>query len=552
MSNTCDVITLFDMGLACQINQEPTTNSSFDGSISILVTGGTAPYNFYWNGGQRSQMISNLTYGNYGITVVDFYGDFTASTVCSLIAPSPSPTPTPTPTPISIPNNLCLIITSISQFFSPIEFTRTSNTNGKPSWISGSNQIIWNISSSRWEITNWTLTSGLPASSNQSMIPTSGWNILGGTGGPFTLTMSQGTCPVETPLTVVINKQNTTCLGNQNCNGSISIVAGGGSQPYQYSINNGVTFQSSNVFNGVCSGNYTVVTKDSNNNTVTNSVVIAASSNPTTYLLTLASIGTQNPNPQTRVSNWQITSNPPIPLGTSVTFNLAVSTTKYYNSPGGGIITDNIVVNKNSILQTPTSSNQSSQFYPRPQCSPYTTQLVNESEVYTLTMTSGDVINGSFTSILNITDPQIGNNGCITNLEQSILATINNSSINGCTCCESSVSTLPVGISQHEIQSGTNEVVEPPAYRQILLSNPPGESSTANACLITSGLPKYIAQSANISNGLIIYNNTLLTNKTYTSDPYGGNYAMLFDIANNLRYAVTFDSSGNVNTVTNC
>jgi hypothetical protein len=90
------------------------------------------------------------------------------------------------------------------------------------------------------------------------------------------------------------------------------------------------------------------------------------------------------------------------------------------------------------------------------------------------------------------------------------------------------------------------------AYRSILLSNPPGEATPEGACAIESGLTKYISASFAITNGLIIYNDTALTSQTYTSDPYSGNYAMLYDTNNALRYAVTFDGSGIVNTVVNC
>jgi hypothetical protein len=91
-----------------------------------------------------------------------------------------------------------------------------------------------------------------------------------------------------------------------------------------------------------------------------------------------------------------------------------------------------------------------------------------------------------------------------------------------------------------------------PIARPIILSNPPGVATSGEACAITTGLTKYINSTFAITNGLVIYNDTGLITKTYTNDPYSGNYAMLYDTNNSLRYAVTFDSSGNVNTVISC
>jgi hypothetical protein len=84
------------------------------------------------------------------------------------------------------------------------------------------------------------------------------------------------------------------------------------------------------------------------------------------------------------------------------------------------------------------------------------------------------------------------------------------------------------------------------------LGNPPGDNTTAAACAITSGLTKYIMYSFAITNGLEIFNDSGLTTRTYTNDPYGGNYAMLYDTNAGFRYAVTFDSSGLVSTVYDC
>jgi CSLREA domain-containing protein len=53
-----------------------------------------------------------------------------------------------------------------------------------------------------------------------------------------------------------------TCFGGAN--GSLTVQASGGIAPLQYSINNGQTFQTSNVFAGLAAGSYTVVVKDVN------------------------------------------------------------------------------------------------------------------------------------------------------------------------------------------------------------------------------------------------------------------------------------------------
>jgi gliding motility-associated-like protein len=70
---------------------------------------------------------------------------------------------------------------------------------------------------------------------------------------------------------------------NGQSNGIITITAGGGVTPYQYSINGGASWQPNNIFN-VAAGNYTIIIRDANNCTksqianVTEPAVITASS----------------------------------------------------------------------------------------------------------------------------------------------------------------------------------------------------------------------------------------------------------------------------------
>jgi gliding motility-associated-like protein len=72
----------------------------------------------------------------------------------------------------------------------------------------------------------------------------------------------------------------TTPASCTNKNGSITINASGGTAPYQYSINNGVSFQAANVFNGLDSALYLVLVKDANGITTSQSVRLPALPSP--------------------------------------------------------------------------------------------------------------------------------------------------------------------------------------------------------------------------------------------------------------------------------
>ena len=75
--------------------------------------------------------------------------------------------------------------------------------------------------------------------------PLSGWYSVGSEI-PATVSVQDESCSTA----VFLSAQILTSLANcENvCNGSILINPIGGTAPYQYSINNGTTFQSSNIF----------------------------------------------------------------------------------------------------------------------------------------------------------------------------------------------------------------------------------------------------------------------------------------------------------------
>ena len=116
VQNECNVITIFPMVIEC-MGINPSTPTASDGQMSVSITGGTPPYTIIWSNGNVSPAINNLSVGEYSVTVIDYYGDFSAETSCTLstvldcdfgvyvqnFTVEPTPTPTLTPTPTSIP-----------------------------------------------------------------------------------------------------------------------------------------------------------------------------------------------------------------------------------------------------------------------------------------------------------------------------------------------------------------------------------------------------------------------------------------------------------------
>ena len=79
--NSCNIITLLPLGVDCTSINSSTPQSS-NGVVSLYVTGGTPPYNITWDNGGQGNLLTNLRPGSYTATIVDYYGDFSATTTC--------------------------------------------------------------------------------------------------------------------------------------------------------------------------------------------------------------------------------------------------------------------------------------------------------------------------------------------------------------------------------------------------------------------------------------------------------------------------------------
>jgi hypothetical protein len=452
LANNCDVITLFPLGVECY-GTNPSSSTSYDGRLYLRITGGTAPYNITWEGGQKTPYLFNLGGGDYTVTVVDYYKDFTATTTCSMIVPSPTPTPTLTPTMTPTPSpvypTLCFNIIWQEQVPTQIEFTPNGVVNGKPSWTNGSGyNVIWNPTQGVWAMSGYTAYGGTLNSQSPTVPPLSGWYAVGSEI-PATVSVQDESCSTA----VFLSAQILTSLANcENvCNGSILINPIGGTAPYQYSINNGTTFQSSNIFSNLCGGSYSVVVKDSNGDEYSQITTVANQGLTTTY-----SIGVQklsNPIGVNQESmTWKVNVVPPIPQGAQITFDLLINNDQLVQRPGDGLIEYTNVVKKNTttLSTTPVSNSTTSN---RPYCSPNTQTQTVDVSTYTITMGYNDVVSGTSVSDMEVTLPRIVQ-GCATVLKQNITVSTTNQSISGCICCDV-VSSEGTAIMQHTL--GANQ-----------------------------------------------------------------------------------------------
>jgi len=210
-----------------------------NGEIEVTATGGTAPYQFeLWDSNgdilatQSSNIFTNLGVGSYNVNVLDAYG---CSETIDLIFEEPESLEVA----VSINDVSCS-----GEIDGGIEVTTTGGTAPYQFELWNSNGTILTTQSSN-------IFTNLGAGSYIV-------NVLDAYG----CVTSQDVI-ISEPTPLIINSITETASGNEP-SGSITVSASGGREPYNYSINNGIDFESLNVFYGLEAGSYEVTVKDAN------------------------------------------------------------------------------------------------------------------------------------------------------------------------------------------------------------------------------------------------------------------------------------------------
>ena len=437
--NECGVITITPMEIECVVIN-PTTPTSNDGSASLSITGGTPPYEITWGNGSLGLAIYNLSVGDYPAIVKDYYGDFTANTTCVLTAQTTTTTSTTTTTTLKPLEDFCINITDLSMFNEITQYQMVGNGydgNGNPKWISGSCEVVYNVSLSQWNFI-CPLPNGAQAYSTDSVTsnpPISNWFILGT---PKTeISVVSGQCETIQTLNLASRVNQPTC----ECDGTISLTGSGGQPPYTYSINNGLTYQSNILYSNLCPGIYSVSVKDDDNNVVSDSVTllnIQATSQYELTLNTISSILVNTPNDFDRNYMTTLSVSPPIPVGVTVTFDLThTGIYKSSRKPGYSNLTRSVILYKNGSPVSVTSSVMvSTSESVLPQCfdGSHDVQVETTTDFWGgLSITNGDIITVETDSLINIPIPSP--DSCDFGTDENIFQ-IGNATINGCDCCD--------------------------------------------------------------------------------------------------------------------
>ncbi len=212
-------------------------NGASTGSITLTVSGGTAPYSFNWGGGITTQNRTALAAGSYTCTITDARG-CTASASQTITQPA-ALSVTSSKTDVSCNGASTGSITlTVSGGTAPYSF----NWGGG---ITTQNRTTLAAGSYTCTITD---ARGCTASASQTITQPSA--LTAGNPTAPAITSSGGTTTITQPLPT------------------------GGTAPYQYQLGSGA-FQSGNTFSGVIAGTYTITIRDGCNALITRTITIA-------------------------------------------------------------------------------------------------------------------------------------------------------------------------------------------------------------------------------------------------------------------------------------
>ena len=204
-----------------------------DGSATASANGGVAPYSYSWNTSpvQKNATVTNLSAGNYTVTVTDGAGSSVTSSVT-----------------ITEPSALKIVVNpgTINAYGGTTTVALGANGGTPPYTFSGGPTSNVSAGTYTYRVTD-----------------------AKGCGDSKTVTITQPGAPL--PSASIVSKTDATCFGAAN--GGATVSASGGIAPYSYRWNTSPE-QTTATANSLVSGNYTVTVTDAVGGTATATVNI--------------------------------------------------------------------------------------------------------------------------------------------------------------------------------------------------------------------------------------------------------------------------------------
>ncbi len=208
-------------------------NGESSGSVSVDAFGGIEPYNFEWSSGDNTAEVEGLPAGTYTITVTDFNG-------CIVIGEATIGEPSALEIEVSATDAVC-------------NGESTGSTEVNASGGIAPYTYEWNTGATT------TVVSELPAGSyTVTVTDANGCTIT-------------GEAVVNEPPEIELSVTSTDVLCNGESNGTATVIANLGVEPYRYSWNTG---DETAQVDGLPAGFYTVTVTDANGCTAVGGAVI--------------------------------------------------------------------------------------------------------------------------------------------------------------------------------------------------------------------------------------------------------------------------------------
>jgi gliding motility-associated-like protein len=296
-------------------------NGANDGELTANPIGGTGPYTYLWSTGATTQTISNLAPGSYQVAVTS--DTCTIYLNATITEPAPFVFSSSTDPSCQGESTGVMDLTVSGSLGAPFQYSidggaAFSGAISYDSLSSGNYNIVIEDAGGCQFTAVVNVPESLPpsidniATTNPACTANNGAIVVTASGadGPFQYSSNGGVnfiplnsfsnlgpsnynivveniwgCQSAQSVTLTIPQPTiTVAVTDPSCglsDGSVTITAGNGTAPYQYSFDNGATFVASNTLGGFSGGSFPVIVQDAGGCTATAQVNMASNLVPT-------------------------------------------------------------------------------------------------------------------------------------------------------------------------------------------------------------------------------------------------------------------------------